>query len=52
MKKSKRFITWYILQNWVSFSKVAHDLVMRMQKIDGDNYPEVSKCYKNLNLSS
>ncbi|KHN30510.1 Sec14 cytosolic factor [Glycine soja] len=26
--------------NWVSFSKVAHDLVMRMQKIDGDNYPE------------
>ncbi|XP_025982600.1 phosphatidylinositol/phosphatidylcholine transfer protein SFH9-like [Glycine max] len=37
--------------NWVSFSKVAHDLVMRMQKIDGDNYPEVSKCYKNLNLS-
>ena len=44
MKKSKRFITWYILQNWVSFSKVAHDLVMRMQKIDGDNYPEVIKC--------
>ncbi|PQQ08035.1 phosphatidylinositol/phosphatidylcholine transfer protein SFH9 isoform X2 [Prunus yedoensis var. nudiflora] len=27
--------------NWVSFGKVAHDLVMRMQKIDGDNYPEV-----------
>ncbi|MED6139585.1 hypothetical protein PIB30_085293, partial [Stylosanthes scabra] len=26
--------------NWVSFSKVAHDLVMQMQKIDGDNYPE------------
>ncbi|XP_004514272.1 phosphatidylinositol/phosphatidylcholine transfer protein SFH9 isoform X2 [Cicer arietinum] len=26
--------------NWVSFSKVANDLVMRMQKIDGDNYPE------------
>ncbi|KAG4924749.1 hypothetical protein JHK87_050289 [Glycine soja] len=26
--------------NWVSFSKVAHDLVMRMQKIDGDNYHE------------
>ncbi|KAK4268340.1 hypothetical protein QN277_025010 [Acacia crassicarpa] len=26
--------------NWVTFSKVAHDLVMRMQKIDGDNYPE------------
>jgi hypothetical protein len=30
-----------LLQNWVSFGKVAHDLVMRMQKIDGDNYPEV-----------
>ncbi|KAL3517803.1 hypothetical protein ACH5RR_020392 [Cinchona calisaya] len=26
--------------NWMSFGKVAHDLVMRMQKIDGDNYPE------------
>ncbi|KAG2716760.1 hypothetical protein I3843_03G144400 [Carya illinoinensis] len=26
--------------NWVSFGKVAHDLVMRIQKIDGDNYPE------------
>nr|XP_015892404.2 phosphatidylinositol/phosphatidylcholine transfer protein SFH9 isoform X1 [Ziziphus jujuba var. spinosa] len=26
--------------NWVSFGKVAHDLVIRMQKIDGDNYPE------------
>ncbi|XP_027349252.1 phosphatidylinositol/phosphatidylcholine transfer protein SFH9 [Abrus precatorius] len=26
--------------NWMSFSKLAHDLVMRMQKIDGDNYPE------------
>ncbi|KAI9070982.1 hypothetical protein K1719_047058 [Acacia pycnantha] len=26
--------------NWVTFSKIAHDLVMRMQKIDGDNYPE------------
>ncbi|KAK8588441.1 hypothetical protein V6N12_022882 [Hibiscus sabdariffa] len=23
------------------FGKVAHDLVMRMQKIDGDNYPEL-----------
>lgn len=29
------------MQNWMSFGKVAHDLVMRMQKIDGDNYPEV-----------
>lgn len=29
------------MQNWVSFGKLAHDLVMRMQKIDGDNYPEV-----------
>ncbi|XP_059626177.1 phosphatidylinositol/phosphatidylcholine transfer protein SFH9 isoform X2 [Cornus florida] len=26
--------------NWLSFGKVAHDLVLRMQKIDGDNYPE------------
>ncbi|KAG6785349.1 hypothetical protein POTOM_011079 [Populus tomentosa] len=26
--------------NWMSFGKVAHDLVMHMQKIDGDNYPE------------
>ncbi|MBA0790999.1 hypothetical protein Gohar_015607 [Gossypium harknessii] len=27
--------------NWMSFGKVAHDLLMRMQKIDGDNYPEL-----------
>ncbi|GLT24955.1 hypothetical protein SLA2020_001150 [Shorea laevis] len=26
--------------NWISFGKAAHDLVMRMQKTDGDNYPE------------
>ncbi|XP_023548417.1 phosphatidylinositol/phosphatidylcholine transfer protein SFH9 isoform X3 [Cucurbita pepo subsp. pepo] len=26
--------------NFMSFGKLAHDLVMRMQKIDGDNYPE------------
>ncbi|KAL5862121.1 hypothetical protein ACOSQ3_003406 [Xanthoceras sorbifolium] len=26
--------------NWMSFGKVAHDVVMRVQKIDGDNYPE------------
>ncbi|KAF8014795.1 hypothetical protein BT93_H0558 [Corymbia citriodora subsp. variegata] len=26
--------------NIMSFGKIAHDLVMRMQKIDGDNYPE------------
>lgn len=25
----------------MSFGKIAHDIVMRMQKIDGDNYPEV-----------
>lgn len=26
--------------NWMSFGKVAHDLLIRMQKVDGDNYPE------------
>ncbi|KAL1190584.1 Phosphatidylinositol/phosphatidylcholine transfer protein SFH9 [Cardamine amara subsp. amara] len=26
--------------SWMSFRKLAQDLVMRMQKIDGDNYPE------------
>ena len=32
----------FFMQNWMSFGKVANDLVMRMQKIDGDNYPEVA----------
>ncbi|KAI7984854.1 Phosphatidylinositol/phosphatidylcholine transfer protein SFH9, partial [Camellia lanceoleosa] len=27
--------------NWMNFGKVAHDLVMGMQKIDGGNYPEI-----------
>lgn len=36
-----------ILQNWMSFGKVAHDLVMRMQKIDGENYPEVLNLFKS-----
>lgn len=31
----------------MSFGKVAHDLVMRMQKIDGENYPEVLKLLKS-----
>ncbi|KAK4440469.1 Phosphatidylinositol/phosphatidylcholine transfer protein SFH9 [Sesamum alatum] len=26
--------------NWMSFGKFAHDLVLRMQRIDGSNYPE------------
>ncbi|KAK6145100.1 hypothetical protein DH2020_021920 [Rehmannia glutinosa] len=26
--------------NWMSFGKVAHDLVMRIQRVDGNNYPE------------
>ncbi|XP_019057541.1 PREDICTED: phosphatidylinositol/phosphatidylcholine transfer protein SFH9-like isoform X2 [Tarenaya hassleriana] len=26
--------------NWMSFGKLAHDLVMHIQKIDGENYPE------------
>jgi hypothetical protein len=30
-----------LMQSWMSFRKLAQDLVMRMQKIDGDNYPEV-----------
>lgn len=34
-------ILW-IMQSWMSFGKVAHDLVMHMQKIDGENYPEVA----------
>lgn len=31
----------------MSFGKVAHDLVMRMQKIDGENYPEVLNLFKS-----
>jgi hypothetical protein len=49
--KSMFIATLYILQNWLSFSKIANELVMRMQKIDGDNYPEVTKCCWMLNLT-
>nr|XP_029117796.1 phosphatidylinositol/phosphatidylcholine transfer protein SFH9 isoform X2 [Elaeis guineensis] len=27
--------------NWMSISKLAHDIVLRINKIDGDNYPEI-----------
>ncbi|XP_072950845.1 phosphatidylinositol/phosphatidylcholine transfer protein SFH9-like [Typha angustifolia] len=27
--------------NWVSVGKLAHDIVLRIHKIDGDNYPEI-----------
>ena len=31
------------IQNWMSFGKIARDLVMRMQRIDSSNYPEVPR---------
>lgn len=35
------------MQSWLKLRKLAQDLVMRMQKIDGDNYPEVGGCSVN-----
>lgn len=31
----------FIVQNLMTFGKAAHELVMHMQKIDSNNYPEV-----------
>lgn len=30
-----------VMQSWMSFGKIAKDLVMRMLRIDENNYPEV-----------
>lgn len=35
------FCSAHLIQNWITFGKIAKDIVMRMQKIDSNNYPEV-----------
>lgn len=30
-----------IVQNWMSVGKLAREVVLQIQKIDSDNYPEV-----------
>ena len=41
----------FLMQNLVSFGKLAYDLVMSMYKIDGDKYPVVVLLFVGFVLS-